>query len=133
MSIATFADDVAKKHLGNTGAEAVGSSIVAATILDEKLSEFGFKQNRDKKEASLQAAGKGRNDHMRKFYGNDYPDLTGKRKKTCRHLGPLLTCDLTVKAERESRITAIRKAYFSMGRFWTSKAPLRVKKMVFQA
>ncbi len=55
----------------------------------------------------------------------------GRRKKTRRYLGPLLSNDLSLKDERRSRINAIRRGFLSMGKFWTSKARFSTKRFVF--
>lgn len=68
LSIAQFADDLAKKFVGRTMDECMSASDESGEVLDRCLVEYGYKQNADKKERSLWCVGLGPRKAMGDFY-----------------------------------------------------------------
>ena len=94
LSISTFADDIAKKHVGKDTQQTVDMAHMASLALDVSLGKKGYVQNVDKLEMTLLAVGPGANTDMKKFYNGGmgrastttacWAQLEGRRKKTCR-------------------------------------------------
>lgn len=138
LSLTKYADDVAKEVvMPEEAIERDGHYDTMREMarecnesLDEYLACYGYSQNRSKQAIIPNFVGVGSNRGLRAALAGD---MDGRVEAESRYLGPYLHYRQATGGERRRRIVAARKGYASMGRFWSSRAPAKVKRMAYFA
>ena len=100
--------------------------------LDKVLMPSGIAQNQTKKEHLAHLFGRGSNPATRMLYQNNTA-IKGNFLVTMKYLGALVHRVGATQSETKERIAAGWKAWSILGSFWTSAAPWKARKFLFQA
>eukprot|EP00972_Heterocapsa_arctica_P056497 8337149-Heterocapsa_arctica.AAC.1 len=90
----------------------------------------GHAQNIEKQVHVPMACGRGAKAAARNFHSKDFKP-GGEVARLARYLGPLLNDMGTITDETTRRQLAACVGWLSMGSFWTSRAPISLKRVVF--
>ena len=127
LSTTVFADDLARTQVVKAPAEATRYIGEADTALGRCLGSQGHSQNAAKKVIMPHFKKRSERWHFASLQAS----AKGKASVDARYLGSTLSIFRLNKPERAKRVQAVRAAWASLGRFWTSNAPLRQKRQVF--
>ena len=131
-SLATFADDIARKLLveGGTTAAAVREVKRNTESLSAAIAPTGLAQNVSKLDLVCHL----RNGSQNLTFAKEAVQLElGSVVPHARHLGSRQSWNGSTYHETRNRISSMRKAWASMGTFWVSGAPRSVKRLLFIA
>ena len=128
LGVTGYADDITDKVCGENDAQVLASKIRASgEVLAREVAQEGFAMNEDKACNMLVAVGAG-SQRVRRELLTGQVHVKGGVALVMRVLGGLLTANLSFTPEREVRIAAAKKGWWSLGGFWKSNASWGVKR-----
>ena len=132
-AMTAFVDDVADRTAGSTIHQAIQYEAANTDALDVHLVPAGIVQNKDKAVRQIRVKGKGSQAVMRAAYA--YGEVHGLHIPRCaiqaRYLGPYLHFTEAFAPECANRVRAFGAAWAAMSGFWSSNAPVKLKRQIF--
>ena len=121
LAYSSFADDIARVHVGSSAQEVADKLFISQHILKDCLQPYGWNANEAKHEAIFRVMVKEAQKQKRAITEGEI-EVPGKASWVLRYLGPMLHHTLNNSAERTARKEAMIKN-LQQGRFLRSKAP----------
>lgn len=132
-----FVDDLATLSIVDSPKEARQQDQNISETLDQELSTWGMKQNRDKRESSVRLFGKGATQAMKQMYHAHPPELPpvgGKLITAPRYLGPRLHVSGKMRMEVRRRIAASASNVHDFSKvFRNPRTPAFARRVLFNS
>jgi hypothetical protein len=129
LSITSFADDFIRRVLFYDHDDFMQRLLFIDASLDQHLGSIFVEQNREKQEMLIKCSGVRAQTYERRLY----QQLLENAHVSAKYLGSMMQVNGTNGQEIQRRIDAMNVAWHTMGRFWTSNAPINIKRMNFIA
>ena len=128
----TFMDDASRTLLAPDAEAAATRPTISSRSLDDAICIIGVTQNTGKQALQGRFYGAGARPATRKFYKKEVA-LLGKPTLNMRYLGNKAHPGGRRGPDRERRLHAAEQGWAAGRGYWTSKAPLREKREMFQS
>ena len=138
VDLLVYVDDTLRMHLIDDAADLQQKLSISNKNLDDVLEKRTMKQHRSKQEVLPCVVGNNAHRETKKVFvqkGQEKPaiEIEGKVCKDARYLGSRLQANASAAIEVQLRLGAMDKAWRAMGGYWSSKAPRKVKVLLFDA